>query len=59
MHESRIEQNSGQKYLVCWYDTERCNWDEVIKLAIAKHKIDDKVPILCLPAKGLNCGSTA
>ena len=51
MLESRLEENGGQKYLVCWYDTERNNWDEVIKRAMLKHKIDDRVPILCLPAE--------
>ena len=51
MQESRLEENGGQRYLVCWYDTERCNWDDVIKRALLKHKIDGKVPVLCLPAK--------
>ena len=49
MYESRIEENFGQKYLVCWYSPDLRNWDEAIKRAMEKHKINDKVPILCLP----------
>jgi hypothetical protein len=52
MNESKLEINeSGQKYLICWYDHELCNWDEVIKAALNRHKLGNKVPILCLPKK--------
>jgi len=52
VHESKLEINGyGKPYLICWYDPKRRDWDDVISQAISKHKIDAKVPVLCLPKK--------
>jgi hypothetical protein len=49
MFESKLEQNAAGQYLICWYDPERRNWNQVIEAALNKHKLDNKTPILCLP----------
>lgn len=52
MYESRIEINGNQKYLICFYDRDRTNFDEVISRALNKFKLKPgQVPVLCLPKK--------
>jgi hypothetical protein len=53
MHESRLEQNGGHRYLVVWYDKEKVDFNEAIKVALLKHKLEPgECPVLCLPSKG-------
>jgi len=55
MHESRLEQNGGQKYLVVYYDQRLDDFDRAIKIALLKHKLEPgECPVLCLPEKGLS-----
>jgi len=55
MHESRLEQNGGQKYLVVYYDQRLDDFDRAIKTALLKHKLEPgECPVLCLPEKGLS-----
>lgn len=54
MYDSKLEASSGQKYLTVWYDPNLCNWDEVISRAMERHKLDEKVPILCLPKPSMH-----
>ena len=52
MRNSKLEINGGRKYLVCWYDTERCNWNGIINRALERHKLKPgECPVLCLAAK--------
>jgi len=52
MYESRLEINGGQKYLICYYDRDKTNFDEVISRALNKFKLKSgQVPVLCLPKK--------
>lgn len=53
MFESKLEINGeGEKYIVCFYDPRRCNWDEIISNALARHKIEaGECQVLCLPDK--------
>ena len=45
--------NGKRHYLKCFYDPERCNYDEVISRALDKFKLKaGHVPVLCLPKKG-------
>lgn len=53
MQDSKLKTSGGQKYLVCWYDTKRCNWDEIISRALERHKLEPgECPVLCLPGEG-------
>ena len=56
--DSRIEQNAGEQYLVCYYDKGSCNWDQIIQQALVKHKLKD-IPIIILAIpKGKHNGCT-
>jgi hypothetical protein len=49
---SKLEINAtGHEYLIVYYNPELKNWSQVIEAALEKHKIDAKIPILCLPKK--------
>ena len=53
MHNSKLESNGSQKYLICYYHPNRRNFTEIIQDAFQRHKIADteavKIPVLCLP----------
>jgi len=53
MHNSKLESNGGQKYLVCYYHKDNMNFTEIIRGAFTRHKIDDAeavtIPVLVLP----------
>jgi hypothetical protein len=52
VHESRLEQSGGQKYLIVYYDKALDNFNQAIKKALLKYKLEPgECPILCLPAE--------
>ena len=57
---SLLKQNGDKKHLIVYYDRKLDNFSEAIEAALREHGLKaGKVPVLCLPAKELNCGSTA
>jgi hypothetical protein len=60
MRNSKLEINGGQKHLVVYYDKRLDDFNDAIKTALLKHKLESgECPVLCLPAKDENCGNKA
>jgi len=52
MEDSELKTNSKHKWIVCFYDRDKTNFDEVINRALNKFKLKPgQVPVICLPRK--------
>jgi len=52
MEDSELKKNGKHKWLVCFYDRNQTNFDEVISRALNKFKLEPgQISVMCLPRK--------
>jgi len=51
MDQSRIETVGRHRYLICYYNRIRKNYDEVITQAMERHGVTEKVTVFCYPER--------